>query len=174
MGVRRDAKTDGEPLYNGWNRAERSRATRWKHAAGRRGEYLPPIVCSACGQDQGRIFGHWENYDPPFSAAKDIPLCSRCHFMVHSRHRRPEQWDRYRAAIAKGWRPPAVGASDAAVPVESTVDSRPRAWILSPTPPSILVLDRIHDGAYCPAGRVAGYSRSNPSREQPADLEMVR
>jgi hypothetical protein len=65
--------------YNGFNHDQRMRGYRWlqgEYAAGRRAR---PTVCDACGQNEGPIEAHSENYSAPFGDhIGKHGLCYRC------------------------------------------------------------------------------------------------
>jgi hypothetical protein len=90
--------------YNGFSPEARERAARWLRAEWASGRLAKPSVCCACGQDQGVIDAHAEDYSEPFRAGvtDEFHLCFTCHMMVHCRFRNRAAWDRYREAIAKG------------------------------------------------------------------------
>ena len=144
--------------YNGFSGEERERVAAWKRSGAKDGRYTYPTKCSACGQTKGRIDGHLEDYSPPFSQSKDIPLCARCHLMVHARLRWPDLWASYRAQVRAGRQ---------CAPLKSRSSSLPPQeweWSASPDgPPRHYVLDEIHEGRLCPPGRIPG----NPVRGRP-------
>lgn len=92
--------------YNGYSGAQRAKAQKWLNAEWKAGRLARPAVCSACGQDQGIIDAHAEDYSEPFAAGKtdEFHLCRVCHTQVHRRFRYPAVWVAYRAAVAKGGR----------------------------------------------------------------------
>jgi len=79
------------------------RALRWlkaEYAAGRRQR---PTVCDACGQTEGILEAHSEDYSEPFGVhIGQFGFCFRCHMILHNRLRAPEAWARYKAEIAGG------------------------------------------------------------------------
>jgi hypothetical protein len=90
--------------YNGFSPRARRAALTWlkrEYAAGRR---TPPTVCDACGQHEGVIDAHSEDYSTPFGDhIGRYALCYRCHMAVHCRFGRGwRQWDVYRRLIAAG------------------------------------------------------------------------
>jgi hypothetical protein len=91
--------------YRGFTSAQRLRALRWiqrERAAGRR---TAPTVCMTCGQTEGLIVGHSEDYSEPFGDHIGAwELCWLCHMMVHMRQKAPASWERYRAALVDGYR----------------------------------------------------------------------
>ncbi|MGN6270269.1 MAG: hypothetical protein ACTHM0_10305 [Sphingomonas sp.] len=62
----------------------------------------PAYVCSVCGVTAGKPLGrHSEDYRRPLDA---YPVCTRCHYAIHIRFRRPDYWRRYIARLdPEGW-----------------------------------------------------------------------
>lgn len=90
--------------YNSFSPAQRQAAFNWlkaEYAAGRR---VRPVKCDACGQTQGLIEPHSEDYaGPPYGDhIGAFGLCYRCHMMIHCRFRSRQAWDLYRQAIREG------------------------------------------------------------------------
>jgi hypothetical protein len=91
--------------YNGFTPAQRNRAQTWLRDQWARGLRPRPSVCCACGQDQGVIDAHAEDYSEPFGDQTDrYPLCYRCHMMVYCRFWNQEAWSKYRAGVREGKR----------------------------------------------------------------------
>ena len=90
--------------YNGFSGDERAQGAAYHRRMRAQGLWSLPTRCSACGQTEGVIDAHWEDYSKPFDTERDIPLCFRCHMMVHMRDRNPRGWDRYRALVRSGYR----------------------------------------------------------------------
>jgi hypothetical protein len=155
--------------YNGFSPEERTMCATWYWRMERWGLWKnPPEICFACGQSEGPIQGHAEDYSlrfgqtVPAETEGRIDLCIRCHMKVHTRLVSPERWDEYREAIREGVRYcpyrfkrqslPSIGKSRAQ-------RSGPIIESKGP-PPSRLWLDEIHSGSLCPSGRVPGNSDS--------------
>jgi hypothetical protein len=89
--------------YNGFSSAQRNWALAWlkrEYAAGRR---QPPLRCDGCGQEEGIIDAHSEDYSQPFGDhIGAFGFCYTCHMMIHCRFGHWEAWDRYRAALREG------------------------------------------------------------------------
>jgi hypothetical protein len=89
--------------YNGFGHDQRMRALYWlraEYAAGRR---KPPLFCDACGQTEGSIDAHSEDYSEPFGDhIGRHGLCYRCHMMIHCRFNNPEAWQAYTDAVRAG------------------------------------------------------------------------
>lgn len=91
--------------YNGFSSAQRYKAQRWLNARWADGAFPRPSRCCACGQMDGIIHAHAEDYSEPFAHGKtdEYPLCFCCHMMVHCRFLNPAAWKRYREMIGEGW-----------------------------------------------------------------------
>jgi hypothetical protein len=89
--------------YNGFTPYQRTKAYRWlkrEYADGRRS---PPTSCDGCGQTEGIIEAHSEDYSEPYGDhIGQFGFCYRCHMMLHNRIRAPEVWTRYKAEVAAG------------------------------------------------------------------------
>jgi len=89
--------------YNGYHHSQRMRALYWlraEYAAGRR---TPPVVCDACGQTEGPITAHSEDYSEPFGDhIGQYDVCYRCHMMIHCRFKNPQAWETYKMHIREG------------------------------------------------------------------------
>lgn len=96
--------------YNGFDHYARMKAGAWQNRHYAAGTLARPTACCACGQTQGAIIHHCEDYSEPFTVAKTCkyPLCYRCHTAVHCRFKSPAMWLRYRAAINAGVRYAAI------------------------------------------------------------------
>ena len=90
--------------YNGFSAAQRNKAQAWLNGQWRSGKLAKPSVCHACGQTQGVIDAHAEDYSEPFAAGKtdQYHLCFQCHMMVHCRFHHLEKWRWYKEAVADG------------------------------------------------------------------------
>jgi len=64
--------------FSGEYRVKQSRLLR---DAIERGDVAPPTKCNRCGQEDGVIHTHIEDYDNPL---KYEPLCILCHMVHHS------------------------------------------------------------------------------------------
>ena len=100
--------------YNGFASSQRNKAQRWLNAQWARGSLPRPVRCVACGQDQGVIDAHAEDYSEPFAPCKTdgFHLCFVCHMMVHCRHRNEARWQEYRQHVETGSRPKAFVRRD--------------------------------------------------------------
>jgi hypothetical protein len=78
-------------------------AYRWAMAEQAAGRRVTPGECDACGQTEGLIERHSEDYSAPFGDhIGRHGLCYTCHMMVHCRVRSPEAWRPYRDAVRAG------------------------------------------------------------------------
>jgi hypothetical protein len=73
--------------YNGFSGKQRERAQRWLNKGWTAGRLARPSECVACGQTEGVIQAHAEDYLEPFRAGvtDGFHLCIICHAMVHAR-----------------------------------------------------------------------------------------
>lgn|GEM_PF-1800439 len=92
--------------YNGFSADQRNRAQRWLNVQWAAGTLPRPTKCVACGQDEGIIDAHAEDYSEPFRAGvtDGFHLCFACHMMVHCRHRNQLRWSQYRATVEEGFK----------------------------------------------------------------------
>ena len=95
--------------YNGWSGLVRKSRDTIFFGAIKSGD-LPdkPNQCYGCGitrdKDNAPIQQHSEEYGPlPTDYIKNcVPLCFRCHFLVHARFKVPDTWLRYLNRVASG------------------------------------------------------------------------
>lgn len=91
--------------YNGFSAQHRQRALKWFREEQKQGRRAYPTRCDACGQDQGLIDSHSEDYSAPFGDhIGRFSLCFTCHMMIHCRHRAPLAFEVYRESIERGAR----------------------------------------------------------------------
>ena len=74
--------------YNGYTGKERIRGWQIVRIALRMGLLSQPRECSVCGH-AGHIHFHSELYGRPLLSK---PICKSCHFHLHRRFRRPDEW----------------------------------------------------------------------------------
>lgn len=95
--------------YNGFEPVQRYRALRWLKAETAAGRRHSPTVCDACGQSEGVIQAHSEDYSEPFGDhIGAYGFCYLCHMMIHCRHHDRNRWDQYRQAVREGHQPAAL------------------------------------------------------------------
>lgn len=90
--------------YNGFPPEQRNKAQAWLNSQWKAGLLARPTCCHACGQTEGRIDAHAEDYSEPFAAGKtdQYHLCYRCHMAVHCRFRNNEAWQTYKDHVREG------------------------------------------------------------------------
>jgi hypothetical protein len=89
--------------YNGHSGEKRERVQRWLETQWTAGYVARPSCCIVCGQTEGAIHAHLEDYDAPWSY---VELCITCHLVLHSRFRRKPVWFEYLAQVSAGWQAP--------------------------------------------------------------------
>lgn len=91
--------------YQGWTGKQRVRALNWLNREYKAGRRVRPTVCDGCGQTEGILEAHSEDYSEPFGDhIGGMGLCYRCHMALHCRFKAPEAWILYRRAICCGVR----------------------------------------------------------------------
>lgn len=90
--------------YNGYSGSQRLKALAWlkkEWAKGTRPK--KPCSCDICGQTEGLLAWHSEDYSAPFGDnIGRFGLCYTCHMMIHCRYKNPRAWSNYKKAIANG------------------------------------------------------------------------
>lgn len=86
--------------YNGFPGKMREKSLRRVHKLWDSGEVPRPTQCDACGQRDGTIHGHSEDYSDDHV---HLPLCITCHLLLHMRFQMPSTWDTYRAQVRAGY-----------------------------------------------------------------------
>lgn len=90
--------------YNGWPVKVRFGRARHYSFAVRNGLLQKSSTCIGCGANfRGRLHYHAEEYGP---TAQDywnacVPVCVRCHAMIHARFAIPNLWKKYLSQIAQ-------------------------------------------------------------------------
>jgi len=84
--------------YNGFTPNQRVKAQHWLNKQWANGALARPVQCCACGQTEGIIDAHAEDYSEPFLAGKtdQFHLCRKCHMQVHRRFANPQSWLKYK------------------------------------------------------------------------------
>ena len=93
--------------YNGYTPQQRTKALKWFRAAQARGEKSRhPESCDICGQTEGHLEWHSEDYSEPFDLDHigKFGLCYPCHMMIHCRFKNKEAWKVYGESIKEGFR----------------------------------------------------------------------
>jgi hypothetical protein len=86
--------------YNGYSGKDRNRVAMLQRKAIYEGTLPPPTKCEICGQTDGGILYHNEDYDEAIKGAHQ--LCIECHLRLHARQFKPNTWHNYLAKIARG------------------------------------------------------------------------
>lgn len=83
--------------YNGFSPSHRYKALAWFKKEIKEGRKpAKPDICDACGQKDGVLVWHSEDYSEPFgSHIGEHGLCYPCHMMVHCRFKNVELWGLY-------------------------------------------------------------------------------
>ena len=89
--------------YNGFTPSQRVKAQNWLNKQWANGTLARPAKCCACGQTEGLIDAHAEDYSEPFEAGKtdQFHLCRKCHMHVHRRFANPQSWLRYKESVSQ-------------------------------------------------------------------------
>ncbi len=146
--------------YNGFPSHVRSKAGVFRKrmiAEGRIPKFPPH--CRACGQTEGAMCYHTEDYSEPHGAHTiAFEICYVCHMMIHCRHRGRERWLQYIFGVAKGHTyPPIFGWNfKAFCAIFLSRKGLPEPVAIDPEKPEPEGLDRniltdIDRGAYNPA-----------------------
>lgn len=91
--------------YNTFTEQERNDAQKWLNQQWASGALTKPFKCDVCGQEEGIIDAHAEDYRKPFGEHTDrYHLCFTCHMVVHCRFSNKQMWNEYRANIERGMR----------------------------------------------------------------------
>lgn len=145
--------------YNGFSPTERDGGYYWHLVT--HGHVKASKPCDACRQDEGPIDLHSEDYSYPYGPhVAAYTFCFACHGMLHSRHLYPRGWDAYRKFVRSGKvAPPTAERKYASLNVLKS-GMMPHPYTLYPAR-ARTILDDIHDGLTCPAGRPPGNFRSH-------------
>ncbi len=97
-------------VYNSFSSSQRARAGNYRKrmiAEGRIPKF--PDRCTACGQTQGAMCYHTEDYSEPHGPhIVAFEICYVCHMMIHCRHRAPDNWRDYMDGCYAGNTYPAI------------------------------------------------------------------
>lgn len=112
--------------YKGWTGEQRKASLRLTNKAKQLGLLEEPKKCKFCGQEKGILHTHNENYgvtlelvpkmiagtatEEEIQKVKDVlwPICWRCHMIWHSKHRAPQQVEKYFEEVRNGKQYPPV------------------------------------------------------------------
>lgn len=90
--------------YNGFTPSQRRAGDRIIKDAISSGKLAPLSECSCafCGQSKGILHYHAEDYTPDRILNDVVPLCWRCHMMVHRRFSHPRSFAAYMEDVQGG------------------------------------------------------------------------
>lgn len=112
--------------YKKWSPEERLESLKLTNKARSMGLLEAPTKCRCCGQTEGILHTHNKNYDVTLllvpkiingTATQDevnqvkevlVPLCWRCHMILHSKYRNLASYEKYFAEIKEGKQYPPV------------------------------------------------------------------
>lgn len=152
----------GNP-YNGFSWEERQAAYNWWKAEVAAGRREKPTACDACGQTEGRIEPHDEDYSLPYGPhICEFGLCYRCHMMIHCRFKATRAWDAYRLAVRSGKCATPIRSNDFGVIRGQCWGGREPKYTQH-EPPARLLLDEIHSGKWLNRGKPAEPPAPEPS-----------
>lgn len=90
--------------YNGFSGAFRAKVGRLLNKAIFEGKLKAPEKCCICGQDQGTMHYHLEDYSRPFEELREI--CVGCHMKLHMRFEYPNLWKQHLHEVRLGRKSP--------------------------------------------------------------------
>ena len=90
--------------YNGFSPSHRYKALAWFKKEIKEGRKpAKPDICDACGQKDGVLAWHSEDYSEPFgNHIGEHGLCYLCHMMIHCRFKNKATWSKYVDIIESG------------------------------------------------------------------------
>lgn len=90
--------------YNGYSGSQRLKALAWIKKQYALGAKPPkPTCCHVCGQKEGNLAWHSEDYSAPFGDnIGRFGLCYICHMMIHCRYKNKKAWQNYKSYIKNG------------------------------------------------------------------------
>lgn len=112
--------------YQKWTGAQRQKSLKYTNQAKKMGLLEEPKKCRFCGQEKGILHTHNTDYDvtleyvpkmiagtateEEIAKVKEVlvPICWRCHMMLHSEHRNPTAYKRYFEEVKNGKQYPPV------------------------------------------------------------------
>lgn len=115
----------GLSSYNGFPGPMREAVGRRQAKAWKNGDQPAPTTCEVCGQTEGAIHGHAEDY------SRDdvyLPICITCHLILHMRFREPLMWDKYRAWVRAGWQGPPLEQRNGLQQIKRLYGGRVIGW----------------------------------------------
>jgi hypothetical protein len=88
--------------WKGFDHKQRMAGTKIIDTAIRLGKLRPPAKGIRCGQTDGEIIYHTDNYSPDQILNCLEEVCWQCHYRIHNEHRFPESCKKYWEDIAQG------------------------------------------------------------------------
>lgn len=90
--------------YNGFSGKQRELAGKWLNEQWSTGAIPKPSGCCVCGQTNGVIHAHSEDYSLPFMAGKTdkYPVCFNCHMIIHCKKHNQALYEKYQYLILTG------------------------------------------------------------------------
>lgn len=111
--------------YNGFTGKQREASLRRVHKLWNSGAVPRPEKCDACGQTEGAIHGHSEDYS---NDHVHIPACITCHLLLHMRFQMPRVWDEYREKVRLGYQGIPLEQRSALWQIKRLYDGSPNTW----------------------------------------------
>lgn len=140
--------------YNGFSSNLRTRAQRWLDREWRAGRLERPTQCAACGQTEGVVQAHAEDYSEPFrrGVTDGFHLCLICHAMVHARHLNEYAWREYRRVVEAGGRAKVTGKNQTFIGAMAQFTKRPMTdgmfdWAKPPPRKILLEIESSQDAS---------------------------
>ena len=97
--------------YKGWTPAQRQASYKKTMKAIKDGVIPPATKCELCGQTEGKVMYHNEDYSHPTKYL--MSMCWTCHMMWHSKYRSPRSYRIYFYFVNHlNWRPEPVYKHD--------------------------------------------------------------
>ena len=96
--------------YNGFDPKQRYKALAYhKEQIATGNKPARPECCHACGQTEGVLVWHSEDYSEPFGEhIGEHGLCYVCHMMIHCRFRNRKAWQYHIGQLLQGRMPQAM------------------------------------------------------------------
>ena len=112
--------------YKKWDGTQRQESLKLFNLAKKAGLIESPKECKICGQTKGILMTHNKNYDVTLSYLPKlldgkanemeisqihkalVPICWRCHMILHSYHRNPSAYKKYFQEVKDGIQYPPV------------------------------------------------------------------
>jgi hypothetical protein len=92
--------------YNGFSGEERNKTIYIQKKAIKEGKLKLKHKCCVCGQEEGLIMLHLENYFKPIDPDEVKEICVECHLKLHARFHKPMDWLRHCLNVREGIKSP--------------------------------------------------------------------